>query len=235
MKKNVASQVIDAQMCSATDGSDFTGTVTVSVKGDGGTLTAGGGTVTHKGSGLHQYQPTQAETNYDHVSFQFKGTGALTAAVQAFPTFPQTGDSFGLIGATGSGLTSLATQASVNIIDDFLDTEIAAIKAKTDSLTFTDAGKVDATLQTAADLKAVVANRVADHIIRRSLTTALASADGDAKGFRSLGGAVAKLVNKVAISGANLVTYEPDDLTTLGTQAITTDAAAEPITSVDTA
>lgn len=40
---------------------------------------------------------------------------------------PQTGDSFARIGVTGSGLTSLATQASVNTVDDFLDTEIAAI------------------------------------------------------------------------------------------------------------
>lgn len=40
---------------------------------------------------------------------------------------PQTGDSFGLIGATGSGLTSLATQASVNTLDDFVDTEVGAI------------------------------------------------------------------------------------------------------------
>lgn len=39
----------------------------------------------------------------------------------------QTGDSFARIGATGSGLTTLATQASVNTIDDFLDTEVAAI------------------------------------------------------------------------------------------------------------
>lgn len=48
------------------------------------------------------------------------------------------------IGAAGAGLTALATQASVNTIDDFLDTEIAAIKAKTDSLTFTVAGEVNA-------------------------------------------------------------------------------------------
>jgi hypothetical protein len=34
-----------------------------------------------------------------------------------------------VIGSTGQGLTSLATQASVNTIDDFLDTEIAAILA----------------------------------------------------------------------------------------------------------
>lgn len=51
------------------------------------------------------------------------------------------------IGAAGAGLTALATQASVNTIDDFLDTEIAAIKAKTDSLTFTVAGQVDANIQ----------------------------------------------------------------------------------------
>lgn len=45
---------------------------------------------------------------------------------------------------TGSTLTTLATQASVNIIDDFLDTEVAAIKAKTDQFVFTVAGQVDA-------------------------------------------------------------------------------------------
>jgi hypothetical protein len=76
------------------------------------------------------------------------------------------------IGAAGAGLTALATQASVDTIDDFLDTEIAAIKAKTDnlpaspaatgdiptsditaikaktdSLTFTVAGQVDANVE----------------------------------------------------------------------------------------
>lgn len=64
------------------------------------------------------------------------------------------GAAFARIGATGSGLTSLASQASVNTIDDFLDTEVAAIlaavdtevaaiKAKTDSLTFTVANQLD--------------------------------------------------------------------------------------------
>lgn len=58
-----------------------------------------------------------------------------------------------------------ASFAAVNVkldtIDDFIDTEISAIKAKTDSLTFTQAGKVDAntlavsgTTQTARDLGA---------------------------------------------------------------------------------
>jgi len=37
------------------------------------------------------------------------------------------------IGAAGAGLTALATQASVNAIDDFLDTEVAAILAAVDT------------------------------------------------------------------------------------------------------
>lgn len=41
MKKNVASQRIGAQLVSATDGSAFTGTVTVYVTGDAGTQAIG--------------------------------------------------------------------------------------------------------------------------------------------------------------------------------------------------
>lgn len=137
MKKNVASQRIGAQLVSATDGSAFTGSVTVYVTGDAGTQaigSVGSGACTHEGNGYHTYAPAQAETNYDLVAFTFIGTGAVPATVQVFTAFPQTGDSFALIGATGSGLTSLATQASVNTIDDFLDTEIAAIKTVTDAL-----------------------------------------------------------------------------------------------------
>lgn len=151
MKKNVASQVVGAQMVSATDGSAFTGSVTVSVTGNGGTQatgSVGSGACTHEGNGFHSYAPAQAETNYDHVAFTFTGTGAIPVTVQIYPTFPQTGDSFALIGSTGSGLTSLASQASVNTVDDFLDTEIAAIKAKTDNLPASPAN--EATLTTIA-------------------------------------------------------------------------------------
>jgi len=161
MKKNIASQKIGAQLVSATDGSAFTGSVTVYVTGDAGTQAVGSvssGACTHEGNGYHTYAPAQAETNYDLVAFTFVGTGAVPATVQVF-TRPATDyasqtsvddlndmlvtidgivDSILLdtaeIGAAGAGLTALATQASVTIIDDFLDTEIAAIKAKTDNL-----------------------------------------------------------------------------------------------------
>jgi hypothetical protein len=42
--------------------------------------------------------------------------------------------------------------AKLDTIDDFLDTEVAAIKAKTDSLTFTVAGQVDANVQRINDV-----------------------------------------------------------------------------------
>lgn len=48
--------------------------------------------------------------------------------------------------------SGLATAAALTTVDDFLDTEIAAIKAKTDSLTFTTAGIVDANIQQINDV-----------------------------------------------------------------------------------
>ena len=47
-------------------------------------------------------------------------------------------------------------------------------------------------------------------------------------------GAVAKLVNRVGIDGATLTVYEDDDTTTLGEQALTSDADAEPVTGANT-
>ena len=87
MRKNVAGQIVGAQMTTASDGSNFTGTVTVVVTGDGGTQGAGGGTVTHEGNGFHTYTPTQAETNFDHAAFTFSGTGAITVTVQVYTRY----------------------------------------------------------------------------------------------------------------------------------------------------
>lgn len=123
MKKNVASQVIGAQMVSASDGSAFTGSVTVAVTGDAGTQatgSVGAGACTHEGNGFHTYAPAQAETNYDHVAFTFTGTGAVPATVQVYTTFPQTGDAY-------AGQAGLATAANLATVAGYIDTEIAAI------------------------------------------------------------------------------------------------------------
>lgn len=84
------------------------------------------------------------------------------------------------------------------------------------------------------DMVTAVLNKVADHVLRRTVQNALDSSDGDAKTFRSLVGAVSKLVNKISVSGGNLLITEDDDATTLGTQAITTAPGADPISALDT-
>lgn len=89
MQKNVASQKIGGQMVSATDGSAFTGAVTVAVTIDAGTQatgSVGSGACTHEGNGYHTYAPAQAETNGTLIAFTFTGTGAVPATVQVFTT-----------------------------------------------------------------------------------------------------------------------------------------------------
>lgn len=201
MKKNVAGQKVGAQMVSASDGSAFTGSVTVSVTLDAGTQatgSVGSGACTHEGNGYHTYAPAQAETNGDLAAFTFTGTGAIPATVQIYTNFPQTVDnataladvqsripaalvsgridaSVGAMAAnvitaaataadfTAEVTSGLATAAALDTVDNFLDTEVAAIldavdtevaaiKAKTDSLTFTIAGVLDANVQRINDV-----------------------------------------------------------------------------------
>jgi len=121
MKKNVASQSIGAQMVTIADGTDFTGTVTAEVTIDGGTKTAGGGTVTHEGDGYHSYAPTQAETNGDHIAVSFAGTGALSQTIQVYTTFPQSVDN-----AVGIG--------NIDTVVDLIKSDTTAILVDTDDL-----------------------------------------------------------------------------------------------------
>ncbi len=95
MKKNVASQVVGAQMVDKDTGLAYTGTVTAVYSGDGGAQSACSGTgPTHLGNGWHKYVPQQAETNYNHIAFTFTATSAVPVTVQVYTTFPQTGDAY---------------------------------------------------------------------------------------------------------------------------------------------
>lgn len=85
MKRNVAGQKIGAQIVSATDGSAFTGAVTVYVTKDAGTQaigTVGSGAATHEGNGYHTYSPSQSETDGNLVAFTFVASGAVPVTVQ---------------------------------------------------------------------------------------------------------------------------------------------------------
>lgn len=85
-----------------------------------------------------------------------------------------------------------------------------------------------------ASLSPAAANKQADHVLRRSYATTRASGDGDTVQFRSLFGAVAKLVNRVDAASSPMDIYHEDDLTIFGQQDLTTDPMADPITGVNT-
>ena len=158
----------------------------------------------------------------------------------------------GITGTTAAGgnTPTLATASALSTVDAIVD----IILASTDELQsdWADGGRLDLILDsrmaeasinttagavdtvTDAVITATVANKIADHILRRAWANAEASSDGDTVSFRSLLGAVAKLVNRVGITGTDLLTYRDDDSTVLGTQALTTDASADPITGIDT-
>ena len=161
MKKNVASQVIGAQLIDASDGSAFTGSVTVAVTGDGGTQatgTVGSGACTHEGGGYHTYAPAQAETNYDLIAFTFSGSGAVPVTVQVYTSFPQTGDSYARIGApagasASADIAAIKSDSAAILVDTgtTLDGKIDSIL--TDTGTTLD-GKIDSILADTNELQA---------------------------------------------------------------------------------
>lgn len=117
-------------------------------------------------SGMYFLDLTATEMNADTVAIIVKTTsaGAKTTPIVMYPE--EAGDvRADVVQWNGSTVAALATDirsavglAAANLdtqlttIDDFLDTEIAAIKVKTDSLTFTVAGQVDANIQSVNDV-----------------------------------------------------------------------------------
>ena len=83
-------------------------------------------------------------------------TGAITAAAIATDAIGAAELAADAVTEIQSGLATAASITSldgkIDTIDNFLDTEVAAIKAKTDSLTFTTANQVDANIQSVNDV-----------------------------------------------------------------------------------
>jgi hypothetical protein len=150
-------------------------------------------------------------------------------------------------------LDARASQASVDTVDSNVDAVLAdtgtdgvavAAGAKTGySLAADQSGVTIGTVNSlasgaiaAASLAAAACAKVADVVLRRTFANARGSSDGDTVGFRSLLGAVAKLVNRIdtTTNAGKLTTFAEDDSTELGTQTLSTDGAAEPIVSADT-
>jgi hypothetical protein len=165
-------------------------------------LTAGTNIVLAKGTGV---------TGFNDLSAAQVNAEADTALADAGVTTTVTG-------RIDAAISTRASQTSVDTIDDFVDTEVAAIKAKTDNLPAAPAA--------VGDIPTAVQN--ADALLGRNL------AGGSSTG-RTVKQALRALRNKVTIVAGTATVYEEDDTTASWTAAITTDDTAEPIVEVDPA
>lgn len=217
-KKNTAVTGFAFCLVSKTDGSAVTsGTTTGYVTIDGGSQTAIAGTPTHEGNGQWSVNLAQAEMNGDVIGLLFVNTSAVpahftiktdTAIVSEVKTVvdgtaakvigtiatgthnPQSGDAYARIGSTGSGLTTLATQGSVdsiagnitNMQSDLgtIDGLVDAVKAKTDNLPASPAAVGSAMTLTAAydAAKTAASQTTADAILVDTGTTIPAQLSG---------------------------------------------------------
>ena len=151
MKKNVATQFVGVQMITAADGTDFAGAVTCTVAKDGGALTASGGTgPTLQATGYYEYEPTQAETDADHIAFHFTGTGAISTSVQVYTHFPQTVDN-NVLAAGATGFAAINTDVELILADTGTDgVVIAAAQTVATVTTLTNLPAITADWLTAA-------------------------------------------------------------------------------------
>lgn len=148
MKKNTPGQLLAAKVISVTDGSNFSGTVSVQVMLDGGTLSAGSGTVTNNGGGVYTYAPTQAETNGDYLVFEFSGTGALPVLREfdtRLHTFAVSGDAMALTGAYDAAKSALSASAFAAALPANFTTLVLTNGQTVGTSTFAAGGAVNVT------------------------------------------------------------------------------------------
>lgn len=84
-------------------------------------------------------------------------------------------------------------------------------------------------------ISAALSNKIADHIWRRTVANVEASSDGDTIGTNR--GAYVVLAvhnNRMRINGSTLEIMQDDDVTVVINKTVTTNAAADPITELDT-
>lgn len=184
MRKNVAGQNIGAQLVSATDGSAFTGSVTVRITGDAGTQavgTVGSGACTHEGNGYHTYAPSQAETNYDLIAFTFTGSGAIPVTVQVFTRYDANVTHFGgSAGTFASGLPAVnltqwkgTAPSDLASLTNHVQCHVASMGANTIHTNVFQAGAITATA--APNLDAAVSTRATPAQVNAEVLDVLAT------------------------------------------------------------
>lgn len=128
------------------------------------------------------------------------------------------------VGPSGSGTAQSAgdLSAKLDTIDDFIDTEVSAIKAKTDNLPASPAA--------VGDIPTAIQN--ADALLDRDMSV---GTDSGSTTVRTVRQALRVLRNKISIVTGTLTVNKEDDSTASWTAAVTGTPGADPITAVDPA
>lgn len=146
----------------------------------------------------------------------------------------QSGDAYARLGApagasTAADIAAIKTDTGTTLpatlvtIAGYIDTEVAAIKAKTDNLPASPAATGDAMTLTAGERTSI-----ADAMLGRNIK-------GGSSTGRLVSDAYAFIRNRWVIAAGTLTVYDTDDTTILWTAAVTGTAGADPITGTDPA
>ena len=173
--KNAASpeRVDIGPVVQISDGAVQTSGVSVTVVPHGGVEASGGGTIAYTAAGVVLYTPTQAETNYTSFVLVASKSGCIPVSKTIVTTAESTAGTVktGSIAANAVNASALATdavseiqsglasQTSVDTLASYVDTEVAAIKAKTDNLPAdpADASDIAASFSTVNSTLATIA------------------------------------------------------------------------------
>lgn len=132
------------------------------------------------------------------------------------------------LGRIDAATSSRASASDMATVLGYIDTEIAAIKAKTDQLTFTNAGKVDSSLQAAADVTNAVLVAIADGLLKRDFSAV------SGESARSMLNALRFLRNKWELAAGTLSVKREDDVTQAWSATVT-QTAGNPVSAIDPA
>lgn len=237
MQKNVSGQKILIFAFTQSDATPKTGLsdITVKISKDYAASVAATNSVGESESGYYILELTQAETNATAIDF-FCTSATSGVSVLAQParvwTTPENFNALAI--ESGGDLTDTTTHAKLDTIDDFLDTEIAAIKAVTDALPNSgaltdiaaDVTSVLADTSGGVAITTATAQAIADEVLKRGVSGVEASADD----YSLCTIILATLESSI---DSTTWTIRRTDATTHLTRTVTVDASASPITGVD--
>jgi hypothetical protein len=138
--------------------------------------------------------------------------------------FDRTTDSLEAIRDRGDAAWITATGFSTHSASD-----VWAVGTRT--ITGGTIGTLSTDTITAAAISAAGANKIADHVRRRTQANVEASSDGDSLSLSSEYGAIQQM-QESSVSGGTLTVRRTDGSTSLGTKTLTSDADAEPIIGI---